>query len=58
MYISCPNEECKFHEELPIHLIDEDIYAHFYIGNVLKEIGEYDGAKEEFEKVLSISPAR
>ena len=39
MYISCPNEECEFHEELPIHLIDEDIYAHkpsFVIGTIDK----------------------
>lgn len=39
MYISCTNEDCDFHDELPIHLIDEDIYKHkpsFVIGTIDK----------------------
>ena len=39
MNICCPNEKCEFHDGLPIHLVDEDIYAHkpsFIIGTVDK----------------------
>ena len=39
MIISCPNKNCEFHDELPIHLIDEDIYEHkpsFVIGTIDK----------------------
>lgn len=39
MLIKCGNSKCEFHDGLPIHLIDEDIYAHkpsFIIGTVDK----------------------
>lgn len=28
MYVKCDSETCEFHEGLPVHLIDEDIYNH------------------------------
>lgn len=28
MIIKCPNQRCDFHNGLPVHLIDEDIYYH------------------------------
>ena len=28
MLIRCPSERCKFHDGLPIYLVDEDIYEH------------------------------
>lgn len=39
MFIRCPNENCDFHDGLPIHLVDEDIYAHkpsFIVGTIDK----------------------
>lgn len=39
MVICCPNEKCYFHEGLPIHLVDEDIYANkpsFIVGTIDK----------------------
>ena len=33
-----------------IDINDEDIYAHFYIGNIYKELGDKDSAKDQFEK--------
>lgn len=39
-----------------IDINDEDIYAHFYIGNIYKELGDKDSAKDEFEKVINLSP--
>ena len=39
-----------------IDINDEDLYAHFYLGNIFKELGDYDFAKEKFEKVLELAP--
>ena len=35
---------------------DEDIYAHFYLGNILKIQGNNSEAREKFNKVLELSP--
>ena len=34
----------------------EDLYAHFYLGNIFKNVGDVTSARYEFEKVLEISP--
>lgn len=39
-----------------IDLNDDDIYAHFYMGNILKEMGDASSAAEQFEKVIKLSP--
>ena len=39
-----------------IDLNDEDLYAHFYLGNIFKELGDIDSAKEKFYKVIDLSP--
>lgn len=39
-----------------IDINDEDIYAHFYIGNIYKEMGDIESALEKFHKVLELSP--
>ena len=39
-----------------LDLNNEDLYAHFYLGNILKEMGDSQAASEQFQKVLEISP--
>lgn len=46
----------KYYFQRAIGLNDEDIYAHFYLGNIYREQKDFDNAREEFYKVLDISP--
>ncbi len=37
-----------------IDLNDDDIYAHFYIGNIMKEFGDLEAAREISSKKSSV----
>ena len=39
-----------------IDLNNNDIYAHFYIGNIYKTMGDSEAAADEFIKVIELSP--
>ena len=46
----------KYYFQRTLDINNEDIYAHFYLGNILKEQGDVSGAIEQFYNVLDISP--
>lgn len=55
LIINCPNNNCDFHEGLPVQLIDEDIYANepsFLIGTVDKFMQV--AYKEQAGKLLGV----